>query len=98
MGKCDKNVFTPAPERALLLSDSNNEWKPVSERKVTRRTETILIMDNLHLRTEAASCSLRRTYVMDNLLGFMNMLILLRLGMNCCAGRTFCWDDFPICL
>ena len=35
---------------------------------------------------------------MDNLLGFMNMLILWRLGKNYCAGRRFCWDDFAICL
>ena len=35
---------------------------------------------------------------MDNLLGFMNMLILWRLGKNCRAGRRFCWHDFAICL
>ena len=34
----------------------------------------------------------------DNLLGFMNMLILWRLGKNCRAGRRFCWHDFAICL
>ena len=35
---------------------------------------------------------------MDNLLGFMNMLILCRLGKNCRAGRRFCWHYFAICL
>ena len=35
---------------------------------------------------------------MDNLLGFMNMLILWHLGGKRCARRRFCWDDFAICL
>ena len=35
---------------------------------------------------------------MDNLLDFMNMLILWRLGKKCRAGRRICWDDFVICL
>ena len=50
------------------------------------------------VRAETILVTPRRTYVMDNLLDFMNMLILWRLGKNCCAGRIFCWHDFAICL
>ena len=35
---------------------------------------------------------------MDNLVGFMNMLILWRLRKNCRSGTRFCWDDFVMCL
>ena len=37
-------------------------------------------------------------YVIENLWGFINMLILWRLGRNCRAGRRFYWDHFAICL
>ena len=48
--------------------------------------------------TETVCYSLRRTYVIENLLGFMNMLILWHLGKNCHAGRRLSWHDFVICL
>ena len=44
-GECDDKVFfIPAAKRALLSS----KMKLVSERKVTRRAETILVTDNSH--------------------------------------------------
>ena len=80
----DDNVFTPVPERALLSS----KIKLVSEQEVTRRAETILIMDSSHFKG-AKLLFIRWGGV--NLLGFMNMLILWRLGNNCRAGIRFCW-------
>ena len=35
---------------------------------------------------------------MENLLDFMNTLILWHLGKNCRAKRRFCWNNFAICL
>ena len=46
-------------------------------------------------RTKTASCSPKRNYVMENLVGFkMNLLILWHLGKNCRTGRKCCRDDF----
>ena len=40
MGKYDDNAFTPAPERALLSSDSTNEWNDDETRVRTKGHET----------------------------------------------------------
>ena len=74
------------PQRGLCC-------QPLSELEVISLAETILVTDNSYLegRTETASCSLRRTYVMDYLLSSMEMFILWRLGKDCRAGRRFCW-------